>query len=40
MEHDPFAVEKRQAENTDQGAGNRERGERGDRDRERRPQAQ
>jgi small subunit ribosomal protein S3 len=33
MEHDPFAVEKRQAENTDQGSGNRERGERGDRDR-------
>ena len=37
MEHDPFAVEKRQAENTDQGSGNRERGERGDR--ERRPPA-
>jgi small subunit ribosomal protein S3 len=39
MEHDPFAVEKRQAENTDQGTGNRERGERGERER-RQPAAQ
>jgi len=40
MEHDPFAVEKRQAENTDQGSGNRERGERGDRERRQPAQAQ